>query len=153
MTERPPTGHAEPQGRYDVWHKEGGDYLPVASVNVGNLLAAAVLSMHRVDARWQDGDHVLSGLPNTRSTTIGDVIVNPNGIAYEIATTTFGFVFDPIDFPPHREQQALFAEWRQDYAAARERDGIAALTAVLNDPPREPPANDNQIDRDSGRER
>jgi hypothetical protein len=146
---------AAERGQYQVWHQSGDGYTPVALVHAGNLLAATVLTMNRTDAQWQEGEHVTALRPDTRSTTIGDVIVSPEGAAYEIRVTTHGLVFDPVDFPPYREQMALFAEWSKDYAAARERDGKAAFTAILSgtDLPASQPTSGNQNDREGVIER
>jgi hypothetical protein len=143
--------------KYQVWHQSSDGFTPVALVSVGNLLGALVFTMSRTDGHWENGDHVLALRPDARSTTFGDVIVNPEGVAYEVRATAHGVVFDPIDFPPYREQQALFAEWTQDYALARERlvaelfGPTIGAEALLPEPSR--PANDNLKDRDDGIER
>ncbi|QJW94197.1 hypothetical protein [Frigoriglobus tundricola] len=56
------------------------------------------------------------------------------------------------DFPPLREQQALFGEWTQDYAEAKDRDGKAAFGAILNGVSAPSPQSgiDNQRDREDG---
>jgi hypothetical protein len=143
------------RGKYQVWHQSAEGFIPVALVSAGNLLAALVFTMNRTDGHWEKGEHVLALQPDARSTTIGDVIVNPEGVAYEIRATTHGLVFDPIDFPPHREQMALFAEWTQDYAAAKARDGRASLGAILSGEsiPSPQPTIDKQQDREGGIER
>jgi hypothetical protein len=149
----PPTD----RGKYQVWHQSADGFTPVALVRAGNLLAATVFTMHRTDAQWQDGEHVLALRPDARSTNIGDVIVNPEGVAYEIKTTTDGLVFDPIDFQPQREQASMFAEWTQDYAAAKERDLRERFWEIVRAPRPQPeparPVNDNHKDRDGGIER
>ncbi len=112
-------------GRFEVWQKEGHEFMPVASVRAGNLLAALVYTMNRTDAPWSDNEQVIALLPNARSTDLGDVIVNPEGEAYQIQNTRLGLIFKMIDFPQHREAKALFAEWEADYAAAKMRDAQA----------------------------
>jgi len=143
------------RGQYQVWHQSGDGYRPVALVRAGNLLAAMVLTMNRVDAHWQDGESVTALVPDARATDIGDVIVSPEGVAYKIRGTNHGLVFDAIDFPPYREQMALFAEWTKDYAAARERDSKAAFGAILSGTgiPASQPTIGNQHDRESEIER
>jgi hypothetical protein len=146
---------AAERGQYQVWHQSGDGYIPVALVRAGNLLAATVLTMNRVDAHWQEGERVTALVPDARSTDIGDVIVSPEGVGYEIKATNHGPVFDAIDFPPHREQMALFAEWTKDSAAARERDGKAAFGAILGGTgiPASQSTIGNQHDREDGIER
>ena len=119
----------EESGTYQVWHSSGESYTPVALVHTGNLLGATVFTISRKDAHWQDGDRVTALVTDGRSTDIGDVIVCPEGVAYEIEATHHGLVFQPIDFPPLREQAAIFAEWTQDYTAAAERDQARAIPA------------------------
>jgi hypothetical protein len=140
------------QGRYEVWHREGDDFMAVASVRVGNLLGALVFTMNRKDAPWSDNEQVTALLQNARSTDLGDVIVDPEGVAYQVQNTQHGLVFRPIDFPQHREQRALLAEWEADYVAARERD-IKALFGAAPIRASEPSqaANENAKDR-GGRE-
>jgi hypothetical protein len=113
--------------------------------------------MSRADAHWEHGEHVLALQANARSTDVGDVIVSPEGVAHEIRATADGLIFQPIDFPPLREQSALFAEWRADYAAAAARDRPEQLRELLGvtNPQPEPvsPAIDNSRDLDGGIER
>jgi hypothetical protein len=143
------------RGQYQVWHQSSDGYTPAALVSAGNLLAALVFTMSRRDAHWQEGEYVTALVPDARSTNIGDVIVSPEGVAYEIKTTNHGLVFDAIDFPPHREQMALFAEWTKDYAATRERDGKAAFGAILSGTsiPAPQSTSGNQRDREGELER
>ncbi|QJW98494.1 hypothetical protein [Frigoriglobus tundricola] len=151
--DRPNT--AAERGPFQVWHRSGDGFTPVALVHAGNLLAATVFTMNRTDAHWQDGEYVTALVPDARSTNIGDVIVNPEGVAYQIETTAQGLVFNPIDFPSNREQQALFAEWTQDYASARERD-VRELFRTNGGGPKpqpEPSRSANDNDRDGGIER
>jgi len=142
---------------YQVWHRSSDGFTPVALVRAGNVLAAIVLTISRTDAHWANNDRVLTLQPDARSTDIGDVIVSPDGLAYEIRATTHGLVFEPINFPPCREQMALFAEWTEDYAAAAVRDlreqfrEIIGGTSAQTEPSRS--ANDNHKKRDSGIER
>jgi hypothetical protein len=156
MSDAQPHSAAEP-GRFEVWHRSGDEFTPVAAVRIGNLLGALVLTLSRKDEHWENGEHVVALQSDARSTDIGDVIVSPEGVAYEIRATTHGLVFEPIDFPPYREQMALFSEWRADYVAAAERDLPERFRELLGvpRPQPEPPrsANDNHQDRDSGIER
>ncbi|VTR93425.1 unnamed protein product [Gemmata massiliana] len=143
------------RGPYQVWHRSDEGFTPVALVNGGNLLAAIVFTMSRTDGHWQDGERVTALVPDARSTNIGDVIVSPEGVAHELTATDHGPACVPIDFPPHREQRALFAEWAADYAAARERDGrttLEALRSVAADR-RDQSTNDKQQNREDGIER
>ena len=149
----------QPNGeKFQVWHRSGERFTPVALVRIGNLLGAVVLTMNSVDAHWQDGDRVTALVPDARSTDAGDVIVSPEGVAYEIKVTPhLGLVFDPIDFPPYRELMALYAEWRADQAAATARDlreqyrEFLGAASTQQEPSRA--ANDNDQDRDGGIER
>ena len=143
-----------PQGRYQVWHNGADGFVPVANVQAGNLLAALVLTINRTDAPWAENEHVVALLPNARSTDFGDVVVNSEGVAYQVQKTRHGLVFAMVDFPPQREQKALFAEWELDYAAARSRDRKVAFGQSLGGSPEPRQAvNDKQKIRDGGRER
>jgi deoxyribose-phosphate aldolase len=130
-----------------VWHKEDDEWINVAKVQAGNLLAALVFTINRKDASWSDNVQVTAFLPDARSTEVGDVIVNPEGVAYQVQTTHDGLVFQVIDFPQSRDQKALLAEWKADYLAARERD----LAEVSQRSPEVSwAANDNEKDQDRG---
>lgn len=135
------------RGRFEVWHKEDDEWINVAKVQAGNLLAALVFTINRKDASWSDNVQVTAFLPDARSTEVGDVIVNPEGVAYQVQTTHDGLVFQVIDFPQSRDQKALLAEWKADYLAARERD----LAEVSQRSPEVSwAANDNEKDQDRG---
>jgi hypothetical protein len=115
----------EPRGKYVVWHKESDGYIPVASVNCGNLLAAMVLP--DVKPGTLDTESVTRLVDGARGIDFGDVIVNPVGDAYRLDKGQYGPMFQKIDFPQHEAMKALFNEWTRDYAAAKERDAFRLL--------------------------
>lgn len=135
---------AAKSGKYQVWHRSEDGYTPVGLVTTGNLLGAMVFTMDRIDAPWTDGEFVRALVPDPRSTTIGDVIVNPEGVAHEITAADGGLAFSPIDFPPYQEQKALFAEWTEDYALAKEGDARERFWDAIRNP-KPPPDTDRQV--------
>lgn len=104
-----PDHNREPQGTYQVWHKEGDGYVHVANADVGNLLAALTLPLMPLGTPETERlDFLVEG---TRQTDFGDVIVNPNGAAYQIVKAGYGPAYRPIDFAPTRRHAVRsFAE-------------------------------------------
>ena len=145
---------SDPKNQFVVWHETPDGPLPVARVETGNLLGAAVLTVSRVDAHWQGNDGVTALVRDARSTDVGDVIVSPEGIAHQIAVTDSGVAFVPIDFPPSREYPVVLAAAASDQTRPRQSDSAAPLRdifAARAGP--SPPANDNHPDREPGYER
>lgn len=70
--------------RFQVWHKDGDNFTHVANVRTGNLIGALVFTLNRKDAPWQDYPEVEALVKDARSTTFGDRIVDPDGLAYSI---------------------------------------------------------------------
>ncbi len=58
------------QRRFEVWHKEGSEFMPVGSVKTNDLLNATVLTIDRQDRRWTENPQVTAALPEVRSTDI-----------------------------------------------------------------------------------
>jgi hypothetical protein len=110
----------EPVGTYQVWHKEGDWYRNVMNIECGNMLAALVLPyVGKDDPHYQ---RITMLVDEPRTTTFGDVIVNPANVSFEIYKPDFGGVgWRKIDFG--KEQfKAILAEQKTDYQAARLRD-------------------------------
>ncbi len=128
---------AERQGTYQVWHKNGEIFTRVADVNAGNLLAALVFTMHRKDGSWQDHPRVTTLVGPTRSTDLGDRIVDPDGVVYSIDRTGLGASFREVHVSPevretgHLSFASLLAEIRNDTAAGKRED--AHLPACYGD--------------------
>jgi hypothetical protein len=85
----------EPHGVYKIYHREGNNYEHVANATVGNMLAAMVLPNLMPGAV---GTELVNNLGMKRPTEFGDVIVNPDGQAHEIARDHLGEFFKAIDF-------------------------------------------------------
>lgn len=105
-----PDNDREPQGRYQVWHKEGEGYVHVANADVGNLLAALILPLMPLGT--PETERITFLVEGTRLTDFGDVIVNSKGDAYQIVKAEHGPTYRSIDFAPSKQQQAVrnFAE-------------------------------------------
>lgn len=75
----------EPTG-FQVWHKRDSQYHYVASVE-SNALGAMLMTTHGFmgHERWQDNPAVTATPGEHRSTTIGDVLIGPDGRSLEIA--------------------------------------------------------------------
>jgi hypothetical protein len=73
---------SEPAGIYQVWHKEDDGFVHAINVESGNLLGALIMPLVR-DGEF-GGDRVTYLIEVARPSTFGDVIVNPEGAAYEI---------------------------------------------------------------------
>jgi hypothetical protein len=70
--------------QFQVWHKDGEGFTHVANVRTGNLLGALVFTLSPKEGHWQDNAEVEALVRNSRSTTFGDRIVSPDGLAYSI---------------------------------------------------------------------
>ena len=104
-----PDHDREPQGRYQVWHKEGEGYVHVANADVGNLLAALILPLMPLGT--PETERIMFLVEGTRLTDFGDVIVNPTGAAYQIVKAEHGPTYRAIDFAPSKQQAVRnFAE-------------------------------------------
>ncbi len=75
----------EPRG-FQVWHKQGKHYEHVATVE-SNALGAIVMTTHGFMGygRWPDNPAVSAMPGEHRSTTIGDVLIGPDGRSLQIA--------------------------------------------------------------------
>lgn len=73
---------SESKSQFMVWHRTPDGPLPVALVEIGNPLGAAVLTTSRADAHWQGNDGVTALVRDAHSTDVGDVIVSPEGVAH-----------------------------------------------------------------------
>lgn len=141
-----------PLGVYQVWQQEGDGFRQVGGLKVANLLVAAEVAMNREPAEWMHWDSNEGKVPDdARRTQTGDVIVSPDGGAFKLVETTYGFTFAQVDFGQLRREVALFAEWRQDYAAAKERDGRVTFGEILHGPGKvpvpEPPEKEKERER------
>jgi hypothetical protein len=84
----------EPSGTYQVWHKEADGFQHVANVECANLLGALVLPYLPSQSQ-----RVTQMVTELRSFRPGDVIVNPERVAYEIYEPDIGgTAFRQIDF-------------------------------------------------------
>lgn len=114
-----------PMGAYQVWHREGDDFQQVGSLKVANLLVAAEVAMTRPPSHWMDeGENGRVPL-DARQTRMGDVITAPDGGAFKLVETAYGFTFEQTDFAMLRKDVALFAEVR-DEARTGAADGLKA---------------------------
>jgi hypothetical protein len=95
-----------PMGSYQVWHREGGEFKQVGSLKVANLQAAAEVAMKR-SPTWMKGE-------DTRKTRTGDVIVSPEGEAFKLRETLYGFTFEAVDFNQLRQDARESAEFREE---------------------------------------
>lgn len=121
-----------PMGAYQVWHREGAEFRHVGSLKVGNLLAAAEVSMNRPPATWMDGQ-----VPEAqRRTRTEDVIVSPDGGAFKLKETTYGFTFEAVSFEHHRQHVKDAAEYREELQAGV-RDALTITGAKFEDVLRE----------------
>jgi hypothetical protein len=151
----------ERYGVYQVWHKKTGEvFTRVADVEIGNLLGALVLTMHRKDEAWQDLPQVTALVAPTRSTEFGDRIVDPDGVVYSIERHRFCARFKEIQVSPevresgHLSLAGLFAEIRHDTALGKREDAHYygdAFRQILDgktDPPPPGPVKDNDHDHE-----
>jgi hypothetical protein len=85
----------EPVG-FQVWHKQGERYEHVATVD-SNALGAVMLTMHGFmgHERWQDNPAVRAMPGGHRSTTIGDVLIGPDGRPLQLSAD-HGLSLKPI---------------------------------------------------------
>lgn len=140
---------ADPKSPFQVWHRSPAGPTPVALVEAGNLLGAAVLTMSRVDAHWRENAGVTALVGDARSTDIGDVIVDA-GRAHCLSATDLGPAFAPLgDFPPAREHSVAQVGRTADPGP---RDRPLRDTLGASDGP-SPPANGHRKDHDRGSER
>lgn len=68
---------------YQVWHQDGDNYRKAAEVNIGNVEGAAILSAFRVE-RWAEHPGIIPEPGEQRSTTFGDIIIDPQGVEYRL---------------------------------------------------------------------
>jgi hypothetical protein len=121
MSKIPDSEPRETVGIYQVWHKEVTGFRHVANVEGGNLLAALVLPhLNKDESEYKS---VTPLVDDARASTFGDVIVNPEQVAFEIyKEADFGMMaWRQIDFAKVQFKQIL-EEHRTDYEAARLRD-------------------------------
>lgn len=96
----PPTGallvcHARkpnfmcPEAHPDIRLPWPDAYEPVAIVNCTELDVAYELTNH-IDCSWQENEEVEALKDRARSTSVGDVILDPKGRVHRVAS--FGFV-------------------------------------------------------------
>jgi hypothetical protein len=85
----------EPVG-IQIWHKQGKHYEHVATVE-SNALGAIVMTTHGFMGypRWQDNPAVTAMPGDHRSTTIGDVLIGPDGRSLELSADD-GLSLKPI---------------------------------------------------------
>lgn len=75
-------------GTYQIWQKAGKGFRHVANVEGGNHMAAVILPMLK---RGTPGTERVTWLVKVaRPSSVGDKIVDPNGVAYEIYRCDFG---------------------------------------------------------------
>ena len=114
------------RGQYEVWHadmaRRAGEppldfpeaYTRQARVEAKALEEAARLTTH-IDRPWQENPGV-EGMDGARSTTIGDVIVDPSGQPHLLEGDGFRAIGDdPIPGP--EEFKRLAREIREDFAS------------------------------------
>ncbi|MDY3551485.1 hypothetical protein R5W24_000561 [Gemmata sp. JC717] len=103
-----------PMTPHQVWHREGDDFRQVGALKVPNLQAAAAVAMNRPPHTWMglgDEDKVPD---DQRRTKAGDVIVSPDGAAFRLKETTYGFTFEAVDFDALRQAaREIAAEWAE----------------------------------------
>jgi hypothetical protein len=75
---------AEKPDQYQVWHREGERFMRVADVGAPNLQSALFFTLNRKDMRWPEYENVKAFVESPRSSTFGDVIVDPQGTAYAL---------------------------------------------------------------------
>ena len=101
----------EPAGIYQVWHKTDDGYVHAINVDSGNLLGALIMPLVR-EGQF-GGERVTYLIDDARSSTFGDVIVNPEGAAYEIHDYKgMGPGFKEIEFLQHIEIPAIEPQGR-----------------------------------------
>ena len=88
--------------------------------------------MHRSPDEWMDAPD------NARQTRTGDVIVSPDGGAFKVVGTEYGFTFEQTDFAQLRRDVGLHAELRQDFQMGQEeaargdfREGMKMLGKIV----------------------
>lgn len=139
LLEREAASRARPgeeRGRYEIWQHDdlGGDkqfpehYRRHATVEAAGLEHALMIN------RLDDFDDGSTG--KCRFTQDGDVIVDPRGSAHRIGGDAREPSFKEIelDTPTPTAARALFAEWRDDHAAAKERDTHGERFAEVSTP-------------------
>ena len=96
----------EPVGTYQVWHKEADGFHHVANVEAGNRLAALVLP--HINKDHQDYQRVTRLVDDARIFSFGDVIVNPERIAFEVYKPDMGGIgLREVDFPQEQFKRIL----------------------------------------------
>lgn len=106
MSKMPEMGPPEPIGTYQVWHKEGDGFRHVANVEAGNRLAALVLPYIKKDE--VEYKRVTLLVDDARTITYGDVIVDPEHVAFEIYKPDFGGIgMRQVDFPQDQFKRIL----------------------------------------------
>lgn len=66
----------------------GPDYVPVATVEAATLEGVYRLT-NNITTPWSENAGVLPAAPRLRSTSVGDVIVDPEGVAHGVDTGGF----------------------------------------------------------------
>jgi hypothetical protein len=107
----------EPSGTYQVWHRDGDWFRHVANVECGNLLGALVLP-----CLPSESQRVTKMVAELRPFRHGDVIVNPERVAYEIYEhEMYGSAFREIDFGQEQFKAILSGKYGQSLEEATER--------------------------------
>ena len=65
----------------EVWHRDGDTYRKAAEVNVADVQSAAILTAFRVE-KWAEHPSIRPEPGEQRSTTFGDIIIDPQGVEY-----------------------------------------------------------------------
>ncbi len=106
--------------QFQVWHKCEDGFTHVANVRTGNLLGALVFTLNPKGGHWQDNPEVEAIVKDARSSTFGDRIVNPDGLAYSIDNFRgVGAGFMEADSPA-ADMRAKFADMLQAKSHERE---------------------------------
>lgn len=109
--------------QFQVWHKDDEGFTHVANVRTGNLLGALVFTLSPKGGHWQDNPEVDALVKNARSTTFGDRIVSPDGLAYSIHNFSgIGAGFKAADHPDVRARFSELLRSRQN-GSKSERTG------------------------------
>lgn len=119
-----------PQGAYQVWHREGDSFQQVGAVKVANLLVAAEATMNGNPSDWMDRGEDGKLPSDSRQTKTGDVLISPDGDAFRLKGTEYGFTFEAVDFAQVQRVAALFGEQRAEFQMGQEE---AARGAFMQD--------------------
>ena len=116
---------------YQVWHKAGDRYEKAATVNTADVQGAAILTAFRVE-RWGDHPQIKPEPGEHRSTTFGDVIIDPEGQEYRfVAKEMEGF---EGKYPAFEATTAIRDQGREEYLPIGvERTASEAFAELMYD--------------------